>query len=755
MLNNIPGELRSLPQWVMADMTPHAETGQPNKFPLNPRTGQIAKVTDPSTWGTFEEAIRTGRPVGFVLASSDPYCIIDLDNKPAKPATQEQLERHAKILDAFNSYTERSISGYGYHIIVRGNVPTGVHRDNVEVYSSGRYMICTGDTVRASPIVDHQPLLDVLFHEMQPPPIAQLFEHEAIMDDIQLYEMASEAINGEKFSVLCRGVWQNEYPSQSEADFALLSIIAFYTQDNEQVRRLFRMSALGKRSKATRDNKYLDRALQKIRAQQPPPVDLGQLMANAKALAPAPITLETPDVPSPRHSVPIESKQLPIDAIPTGLEDITLPPGLIGDLAQYFYATAIRPVPEVALAASIALVAGVAGRSYNISGSGLNQYMILLAKTGSGKEGALSGIENLIAAVRPQIPMADQFIGPAAFASGQALVKVLNDRPCFVSVLGEFGLTLQQLSDHRANSAQLMLRKVLLDLYAKSGWNRSLRSSVYSDTEKNTKIIQAPNVTILGESTPETFFDGLDASHIAEGLIPRFSVLEYNGDRPARNRSANVPPAPELAQRFADLIAIALTTTNNNTCCPVQVDESGLALLDEFDTEADAIMNDSKHEAEVQLWNRAHLKALKLAALLSVGINPHQPSVTSVTAQWAIDFTRRDILNVARRFLSGDVGQGDNKQHHDLKRVIEHYFKMCARDTNQQLHAAKVIPYRYLAQRTAAVASFRTDRLGATNALKRSLQRMVESAMLIEIPQHVLQRSYDYSGIAYGIGKEW
>lgn len=729
-------------------MTIDATTGLPKKHPLNPRTGQLANVTDRATWGTFEQAIHTGsKHIGFVLSPDDPYTIIDLDNKPGNPASHAELQRHYKILEAFDSYTERSTSGTGYHIIIRGTVPTGVHRDKVEVYSSGRYMICTGDVIRNSPIVEYQALLDLLYGEMQPPPQVELIDRESPLDDMQLLDMASNAANGDKFNSLCKGEI-SDYPSQSEADFALLSIIGYYTGDNEQVRRVFRMSALGKRDKANRDNKYLNRALEKIRGQQPAPIDFSQLQLNAQALEPVAQVVQSSKV-----------AYLP-GAEPKQIEGLSLPPGIIGELAQYFYASAIRPVPEVALAAAIALTAGVVGRSYNISGSGLNQYMILLAKTGSGKEGALSGIENLITAIRPQIPMADQFLGPAAFASGQALVKVLNDRPCFVSVLGEFGLTLQQLSDHRANSAQLMLRKVLLDLYAKSGWNRSLRSSVYSDTEKNTKIIQAPNVTILGESTPETFFDGLDASHIAEGLIPRFSVLEYIGDRPARNRNANTPPSLELTQRFSDLIAVALTTTNNHTCCPVAIDAHGLALLDEFDTEADKIMNDSKHEAETQLWNRAHLKALKLAALLAVGVNPHQPTVTGVTAQWAIDFTRRDVAGVSKRFMEGDVGQGDGKQHHDLKRAIELYFSAPPKHVfgniiGTKMHSAKLIPYRYIVQRIAAVASFRTDRMGSTNALKRAIQNMIDSGLLLEVPKHILQRDYGFSGSAYGIGTGW
>lgn len=751
MRNNIPAELRSLPQWVCS--------GE-NRVPINPRTGRAASVSDPTTWGTFEEACRTGfKHIGFVLAAWDPYSIIDLDNKVDNPVTEEEWQRHQKILSVFDSYTERSASGRGYHIIVRGKIPSGVHRDKVEVYSSARCMVCTGDVVRDTPITGYQELLDALYSEMRPTNSVELVDLEANQDDGEVVAMAMRASNADKFNALCAGD-MSEYPSQSEADFALLSILAYYSQDNEQVRRLFRMSALGKRDKAIRNDTYLNFALGKIRAQQPPPVDMGALIANATAAMAPP--KEEP--PKPKKEPKKVKKELEERKEPS-IDGIPLPPGLVGELAVYFYQAAIRPVPEIALAAALALTAGVCARSYNISGSGLNQYLILLAKTGSGKEGALSGIENLISAVRAQIPMVDQFIGPAAFASGQALVKVLNDKPCFVSVLGEFGLTLQQLSDQRANSAQLMLRKVLLDLYAKSGWNRMLRSSVYSDTDKNTKIIQAPNVTILGESTPETFFDGLDASHIAEGLIPRFSVIEYRGDRVPRNRNANVPPSAALAQRFIDLVAISLTTSNNNTCAPVQLDNHSMALLDEFDSHADSVMNASNLDVETQVWNRAHLKALKLAALLAVGCNPHQPIVTAEMAKWAINFVTRDVELVSARFKDGDVGQGDSKQFHDLKRAIEAYFNHPPKAVKDRygssaggkhdLIKAGIIPYAHLSQRTASAASFRHDRLGATSALKRTIQTMLDSGMLVEISRPLLLQKYKFSGVAYGISTSW
>lgn len=753
--NNIPSELRALNHWVVSGA---------DKIPLNPRTGQPASVIDPATWATFEEACRAGyKHIGFVL-NSDPYTIIDLDNKPDKPLTKEQHALHEVILNTFASYTERSTSGRGYHIIVKGSIPAGVHRDSVEVYSRGRYMICTGDVVRQVPIIDAQQLLDNMYSQMKPADTVELEDREGLHDDAALVDMADGAVNGDKFRLLCNGKWAElNYPSQSEADFALLAMLAFYTPDNSQVRRIFRHSGLGKRDKATVDNKYLNRCLQKIRATQSVGnPDISKLTQLAAEVAKNTEDQGGTDVQAPEEKPRGgENSNEEIVEQTRPLHEIELPPGLIGDLATYFYSSAVRPVPEIALTAAIAVTAGVCGRAYNISGTGLNQYIILLAKTGSGKEGAVSGIDRLMSAVKPRIPMIDDFIGPSAFASGQALIKVLDERPCFVSVLGEFGLTLQQLCDPQASSAQIMFKKVLLDVYSKSGFDQKLRSSVYSDVEKNTKVIQAPNVTLLAESTPETFFVALDAHHISEGLIPRFMIVEYTGNRPARNKSAGSPPSAELVSAFETLAARSLAASANNTFQPIQIDYQAQDQLDQFDLLADKRINTAKQDVESQLWNRAHLKSLKLAGLISVGVNPHQPIVTDQIAKWAISFVQKDIETIINRFQTGDVGKGGDKQSHDVTRIIRDYIEsknfntVKAYGVDEKMYKDRIVPYVYIQRRTASLSAFKNAKIGGRQALKNVLDDLLEGGVLVELsPQQVVQR-YESKSRAFGIGKAW
>lgn len=783
ILQNIPQELRMLPHWVAAGT---------DKLPLNPRTGQPASVTDPSTWGTFEEAHNTGfKHIGYVLSKDDNYSIVDLDDpttikvngvvmpNPDLEQVARITERHKRILAAFETYAETSQSGTGVHIICQGRIPHGVRRDKVEVYSDGRYMICTGSTVKNLPITDQQTLLTALFEEISQGALAttELKQIDGHLTDDQVYQMASTAANAEKFLMLWQGNWQGrpEYPSQSEADFALLAMLGFYSEDNEQVRRIFRWSALGHREKATRNDKYLNFALSKIRAKTPPPVDFSALLARGSAIVPQ---IQTKPPVKQTNAQPIQTL-LPAtvvenhtwnEADPEGEEvslrseakgrDLSYPPGFVGQLAEYIFSSAIRPVPEIALCASIALTAGVVGRSFNISGTGLNQYLILLAKTGSGKEGAATGIDAMVNAVRPQVPMIDEFLGPGAFASGQALIRVLDRNPCFVSVLGEFGLTLQQMCSPNANGAQVMLKKVLLDIYAKSGWQKMLASSVYSDSEKNTKKIQAPNVTIFGESNPEKFYEGLDAGIIAEGLLPRFSIFEYTGPRPDTNPNAFHPPPDALVRYFGGLAAVAMAAQQNRVCSPVQQDREAVGLLRGFDVHATAQINSSGADVTKQLWNRAHLKALKMSALIAVGCNPHQPIITKQIADWSIALVCRDIQKLLVKFESGEVGNGDVRLELDVRRAVTDYLAFSEWDRQAygcpaKMAALPLVPLQYLRRRLRLLVNFKNDRRGANAALKATLDAMVEGEVLTRISPLQARDQCGTTSPVYAIGQAW
>jgi putative DNA primase/helicase len=286
---NIPQDLKVLPQWVCA----HSD-----KIPKNPKTGLNASVTDPFTWSTFEEAVGAGYPhIGFVFTKNDPFLGIDLD----KPANEQERKNHNLIYEKVVSYTELSVSKTGVHIIAKGEIPNAVKRNHVEIYSEKRFFIMTGDHIvgRPATIEDCNDVVNAVVEQAGAGRTA-VIEHDEPEKDIdqQVLDKCASYSNGEHFTKLWIGQWTPRYGSQSEADFALVNMLAFVSPNNDQVKRLFRLSGLGQRDKAMRED-YLDRMIGKYRATQHlPTVDFSNFQPPAAISVPKPVPNDTPDVPA-------------------------------------------------------------------------------------------------------------------------------------------------------------------------------------------------------------------------------------------------------------------------------------------------------------------------------------------------------------------------------------------------------------------------------------------------------------------------
>lgn len=760
--NNIPHEMRIYPQWVVWRYE-DTDSKKPTKVPYSAKTGHLASVTDPNTWAGFDECVNAMSSgwyagIGFVLTENDPYSFIDLDDTKGD---QTALDRQIKIFNEFNSYAERSPSGSGLHIIVKGAIPSGRRRSFIEIYSSARYMTMTGDVYRDAPIKEQNDLLNILWGQMGEGSVAVAHYAglaEAKETDEEVYKRAVEAANGDKFAELFAGKWEGMYASQSEADFALVDIIAFYTQNRAQIKRMFRASGLGKRDKAQRDD-YVSYMLNKCFDRMLPPVDIDGLRNKLDEAIANKQATEAAEAMS-RNSAALPHQQAPAPQLSETSSVYSVPPGLVGEIAQYIYAQAPRPVAEISLAGAIGLVAGIVGRAYNISGTGLNQYVLLLAPTGTGKEAIASGIDKLMGQVIRTVPAAAEFIGPGEIASSQAIIKYMSRGPTsFVSLVGEFGIYLQQMASVNAPPHLTGLRRFLLDAYNKSGENKVLRPSIYSDKDKNTTAVLSPSFTMLGESTPEKFYEGLHEGLISEGLLPRFTMIEYHGERPPLNPAhLSAQPSFELIDRLSTICAHALMLNSQNKAIHVQTDPDAKALFDKFDAHCDANINTSDREIRRHLWNRAHVKALKLAAIIAVGCNPYDPNINSDVASWAINLVVADVRNLLARFDAGEIGI-DNDETKQLAKVIGTVKDFVvspwpdvakyAGEGAGVLHSNRIIPYSYVQRRLAAVAVFRKDRIGASGAIKKALKTLCERGDLQEVSRATLSKEYNTTAVAY------
>lgn len=151
----------NLKQWVCCKAD--------SKIPFRADGKGVASCSDSDTWASYEEAKNAGFDnVGFVFNNND-IVGIDIDCGFDKDGFLSQVS--VEIMNACRSYTERSRSGRGIHIYVRGKLPFDGknNRCGVEIYQKGRYFIYTGEKIIFDKVIENQAginhVLDTYFPE--------------------------------------------------------------------------------------------------------------------------------------------------------------------------------------------------------------------------------------------------------------------------------------------------------------------------------------------------------------------------------------------------------------------------------------------------------------------------------------------------------------------------------------------------------------------------------------------------------------
>ena len=259
---NLPRRLVEVDQWLC--WKEEKRDGKPTKIPITPGTGAFASSTDADTWTNFKAAVEYARSdeadgLGFVFTADDPFVGIDLDDC-RDPATGHVDEDAREIVNRLDSYTEVSPSGTGFHVLIEGELPEGRNRKGtVEMYDSSRFFTMTGDRVNVAPqtVNSRQDALAEVHRKYVQQPAMDGEQASGVgtdteetpatdvdLADEELIERARNAANGEKFDRL----WDGDisaYESQSEADMALCSLLAFWTGgDAMWMDQLFRQSEL-------------------------------------------------------------------------------------------------------------------------------------------------------------------------------------------------------------------------------------------------------------------------------------------------------------------------------------------------------------------------------------------------------------------------------------------------------------------------------------------------------------------------------
>src|SRR5438093_4795059 len=191
---------------------------------------------------------------GIGVVFNDDFTGVDLDNAIDDSGAIKPWA--AEILKECPTYTEKSPSGTGLHLITAGSLQKGwkgtkraYHDGAVEIYSRGRFFTMTGDSLNGhdGDLHDYSPMIRELYKRIGGPVPTngngrRRPQSEPVLHVSERLELALQA---PVFYRLWHGDTSGNDYDDSAADLALCNKLVFYFgPDHDLVDRLFRQSAL-------------------------------------------------------------------------------------------------------------------------------------------------------------------------------------------------------------------------------------------------------------------------------------------------------------------------------------------------------------------------------------------------------------------------------------------------------------------------------------------------------------------------------
>jgi putative DNA primase/helicase len=231
--DKVPASLKEISNWVHWQRKLD-DNGKPTKVPYVVGSAKKAGTDNPSSWGSFEKAVKSAtneRGLGFVLPPSGKFFFVDLDHV-INLQTGEITPWANRLVRELNSFAEISPSGTGVHIYgcVKGAVPPeGIKKGSIEFYTMGRYTTVTGNHLSFTP------------SDLREVDVTWLYK--LLQSDV--FTFHKDAKYEALFNNVDEGWTALGYASQSEADMALCGFLAIRLGSiPDDIDRAYRLSGL-------------------------------------------------------------------------------------------------------------------------------------------------------------------------------------------------------------------------------------------------------------------------------------------------------------------------------------------------------------------------------------------------------------------------------------------------------------------------------------------------------------------------------
>jgi hypothetical protein len=364
----------------------------------------------------------------------------------------------------------------------------------------------------------------------------------------------------------------------------------------------------------------------------------------------------------------IEHGTLPKEFIDQFPQEWLYTSSLIGQMAAWVESACPISHRVFALMASFTAFASLVGRQYKTT-SDLrpNLACIIIAGTGSGKEGPRNAITKLFLAAD-----AAKYIGPrGGFSSGSGVVEGIRNQPNMWLAVDEFGKKIAAYGNGKVDQNQ----REMIALFLEALVNDYIGGKGYANSVENpTKNIRLPNLNIFGSSQVGEITGALSSAAAADGLIQRFLFVPTFAEYVPIKKNFEKPPVPQtLIDSFkwliADLAALGgeFATNDDPTTEPNQRLVAMTQQAQDLFTQLDQRRVDMARVGRV-MWVRSAAMSVKVAMLEAIARDPISPVIDAEL----LDSSRKLVdwfTLYAETFLASRIADSDTQR--DINRLRE------------------------------------------------------------------------------------
>jgi len=446
--------------------------------------------------------------------------------------------------------------------------------------------------------------------------------------------------------------------------------------------------------------------------------------------------------------LPPQTSVSPAPALPAFLNN---PPGILGDIARWITATAPKSQPELSVAAAISLCSVVMGRTYRTTmGNYSSLYLVMVAKSGEGKEHPQSCVEKVLV----ESGLASLYAG-SGYTSAGAVHSALLKSPAHIVAIDEIGKLLKLSRKNGQANSEAALDK-LVEAFGRC--DGVMHPPVYSSmtlskgqAANTDRVVYNPAITMLGATTPGTFYENLTKDLVKDGFLGRCVVVESKQPRQLTQLVPRTTPpkriidwckAVHVSGAVQGDLAGLLSSEQPPHLIEMTLDDACMAEYSKYD----ASLMEAKDNAEGQgmdmLLVRTLEKSLRLALVVALARDIHARNVTVEDFRWAYQYVSFYDMAMVRAVIEEST---ENEHQANVKKVLDllNRSKTLAR-TERNKNWVKVLKFGAMPHSMLLKYMHMEKR-----RLDAVIETMVESGLIAKHEAGISINTYGFAGVVY------